>query len=87
MILTMQLNIEIKTSLKREYSLCTHAVAFYKKSLREFEQKYHLTTSAFLKKFEAGRMGDASDFFDWYAFAKLLTRWQKTRSTIQSTVR
>jgi hypothetical protein len=80
MILTMQLNIEIKTSLKREYSLCTHAVAFYKKSLREFEQKYHLTTSAFLKKFEAGRMGVATDFFDWYAVAKL-------RSTIQSTVR
>lgn len=78
---------EIKTSLKREYALCSNAVAFYKKTLQDFEQKYQLSTNSFLKRFEAGRMGDEADYFDWYAFAKLLAQWQKTQSVIRSVVR
>lgn len=77
---------EIKTSLRREYILCSNAIAFYKKSIKEFEQKYHLSTRAFLKKFEAGQMGDDADYFDWYAFAQLLDQWQKTQSAIRSAI-
>ncbi len=83
----MHLNNEIKTSLKREYILCSNAIAFYKKNLKEFEQKYHLSTQTFLKRFEAGQMGDEADYFDWYAFAKLFAQWQKTQSALRSAVR
>ncbi len=83
----MQLTSEIKTSLKREYTLCSNTASFYKKALKEFERKYHLSTQAFLKKFEMGLMGDETDYFDWYAFAKLLSQWQKTQSAIRSAVR
>ncbi len=83
----MQLTAEIKTSLKREYALCSNAASFYKKVLKEFERKYHISTQTFLKKFEGGLMGDETDYFDWYAFAKLLSQWQKTQSAIRSAVR
>ncbi|HAG51210.1 MAG: hypothetical protein A2X87_04610 [Deltaproteobacteria bacterium GWC2_42_51] len=83
----MQITNEIKTSLKREYVLCSNATAFYKKAIKVFEQKYRLSTQSFLKKFEAGQIGDEADFFDWYAFAKLLSQWQKTQSAIRSAVR
>ncbi|PIW89712.1 MAG: hypothetical protein COZ93_03585 [Nitrospirae bacterium CG_4_8_14_3_um_filter_44_28] len=82
----MQLTNEITTSLKREHYLCTNAIAFYKKAIKEFEQRYHLTTHTFLKKFGAGKMGDEADYFDWYAFAQLLSEWQKVRSAIRATV-
>ncbi len=82
----MQLTSEIKTSLKREHFLCSNAIAFYKSALKQFEKKYRLSTSAFLKKFEEGRMGDEADNFDWFAFAKLLAGWQKTLSAIRSAV-
>ena len=82
----MQMIAEIKTSLMREYNLCANAIDFYKKAVKEFEQKYHLTTHVFLKKFEAGHMGDEADYFDWYAFSRLLAQWQKVRSAIRSTV-
>lgn len=82
----MQMAEEIKTSLRREYILCSNAIAFYKKSIKDFEQKYHLSTRTFLKKFEAGQMGDDADYFDWYAFAKLLAQWQKTQSAIRSAI-
>ncbi|MBW1745528.1 MAG: hypothetical protein JRJ25_04115 [Deltaproteobacteria bacterium] len=58
-------------------------MAFYKKVLQEFEKKYQLSTLTFLKRFEAGQMGDEADYFDWYAFAKLLARWQETQSAIR----
>jgi hypothetical protein len=61
-------------------------VAFYKKALQEFEEKYRLGTQTFLRRFEAGQMGDEADYFDWYAFAKLLARWRKTRSAIRSAI-
>ena len=82
----MELAEEIKTSLRREYSLCSNAIAFYEKAVKDFEQKYHLSTEIFLKQFEACKMGDDADFFDGYAFAKFLEQWQKTQSVLHSSL-
>lgn len=82
----MQITEEIRTSLRREYLLCSNAIAFYKRAIKNFEQKYNLSTRAFLKKFEAGEIGDDADYFDWYGFAKLLDQWQKTQSAIRSAI-
>lgn len=80
----MEHSEEIITSLKREYTFCANALAFYKKTLRDFERKYKLTTGTFLKKFETGQLGDDSDYFDWYAFAKLFHQWQATLTALRS---
>lgn len=64
----------------------SNAMAFYEKALEAFEQKHKLTTQAFLAKFEAGQMGDDVDYFEWYAFAKLLARWQKAHAAIRSAI-
>ena len=82
----MQQINEIKTSLKREYDLYSNAMAFYKNTLKAFEQKHQLSTQAFLRKFESGRLGDEADYFDWYAFAKLLAKWRKAQSAIRSVI-
>ncbi len=82
----MQQPNEIKTSLKREYDLYSNAMVFYKKTLKEFEQKHQLSTQVFLKKFESGQLGDEADYFDWYAFAKLLAKWRKAQSVIRSAI-
>ena len=82
----MQQTNEIKTSLKREYDLYSNAMAFYKNTLKAFEQKYQLSTQAFLKKFETGQLGDEADYFDWYAFAKLLAKWRKAHSASRSAI-
>lgn len=82
----MQRTNEIKISLKREYDLYTNAMAFYENALKELEQKHQLSTQAFLKRFESGRLGDDADYFDWYAFARLLSRWRKAQSAIHSAI-
>lgn len=82
----MEQSNEIKTSLRREFSLYAAAIAFYEESLGELEHKYGFDTQAFLGKFESGHLEDKSDFFDWYAFAKLLEKWQKARDAIGSAI-
>ena len=82
----MEQTNDIKISLKREYNLYTNAMAFYKNILKELEQKHRLSTKVFLKKFESGQLGDESDYFDWYAFAKLLDKWRKAQSEIRSAI-
>jgi len=83
----MRMTQETKTSLQREYTLYAGAIAFYKKTIREFEQKHRLSTTVFLKRFESGKLGDDADYFDWYAFAKLLSQWQQAQSEIREAVR
>ena len=83
----MQMTETARSSLAREYTLCSNAVAHYKKSLKEFERKYRVTTAAFLKRFEAGAFGDDAEFFDWYASAKLHAQWQKTLLALRTAIR
>lgn len=82
--LLMEQTDELKASLKREYSLCANAMAFYRRAIQGFEEKHAMTTQGFLKKFASGKLGDDADFFDWYAFANLLARARKTTSAIRS---
>ena len=82
----MQQTDEIKTSLKREFALYSNAMAFYKNALKELERKHGDGTQSFLKKFESGQLNDDSDFFDWYAFAKLLDRWREAQAAIRSAI-
>jgi hypothetical protein len=83
----VQLTQETKTALAREYALCSSAIMFYKKSIKDFELKYRITTNTFLKRFEDGEIGDDADYFDWYAFAGLLVQWQKTQSALRTAIR
>lgn len=82
----MRITQEAKTSLKREYALYANAIAFYKKAIKELERKHRLSTQTFLKRFEAGMLGDDAEGFDWYAFAKLLSQWQQAQSAIRAAV-
>lgn len=82
----MQQTNEIKSSLKREYDLYCSAMAFYQNTLKALEQKYNLSTQAFLRKFKSGELGDEADYFDWYAYAKLLAKWRKAKSAIRSAI-
>ena len=40
-------------------------LARHERDLRAFEERYHLDSAAFSQQFEAGKLGDAMDFFEW----------------------
>jgi hypothetical protein len=44
---------------------------------KKFEKKYKMTSAKFVEQFEAGRLGDEQEFFDWYAAARGLKLWRE----------
>ena len=43
----------------------------------EFESKYGMPSDDFWSRFESGQLGDAADYFDWYAAKRGLDLWEK----------
>jgi hypothetical protein len=83
----MTITTEVKESLEREYKICSRTISFYKKKTKALENKYKMTTTSFLKKFENGEVGDKQDFFDWYAFYKLLSSWTNTKNALKPLIK
>lgn len=44
---------------------------------KTFEKKYNMTSEKFLEQFDAGKLGDEQEFFDWYAAARGLIVWRE----------
>ena len=43
----------------------------YDRDLRAFEARYGLDSATFYRRFEAGELGDAMDFFEWAGLYEL----------------
>ncbi len=43
----------------------------YERDLREFEECHGMQSAAFYRRFEAGELGDAMDFFEWAGLYEL----------------
>jgi hypothetical protein len=54
-------------------SLSQHRLrlARYERDLWEFEQRYNMDSTVFYRRFEAGELGDAMDFFEWAGLYEL----------------
>jgi len=56
-----------------DVSLSQHRLRLerYERDLREFERRYGMESAAFYRRFEAGELGDAMDFFEWAGLYEL----------------
>ncbi|MBM4087085.1 MAG: hypothetical protein FJ272_20035 [Planctomycetes bacterium] len=43
----------------------------YERDLRQFEERFGMESESFYPRFEAGEMGDATDFFEWAGLYEL----------------
>src|SRR3972149_11656042 len=60
----------IKDSIRREIILLESKINLAESEIKQFEDKYHLASSEFLKKFEKGDLGDSQDYFEWWGLIK-----------------
>lgn len=56
-----------------DVSLSQHRLRLerYERDLREFERRYRMESATFYRRFEAGELGDAMDFFEWAGLYEL----------------
>jgi hypothetical protein len=87
------MNLSVKTNQTRyEKGRIRNAVSFalnsatlkarqrfehYAGICKTFEKKYKLTSDKFIEQFDAGKLGDEQEFFDWYAAARGLNLWRE----------
>ncbi len=67
----------VQTALRNEAELARFRHAQFAKECRGFEQKFGITTEEFLTKFESGELGDAEEYFDWFAAARGREVWKQ----------
>lgn len=79
----MNLKPEVTRILRREKMVSETALARLKEKTRPLELEYGWSTDTFLKKFDAGEVGDEQAFFRWYALAEAIKDWQKTRESVE----
>jgi hypothetical protein len=78
----MNLKVEVIQVLEREKKVSEAAIARLREKCRLLEQQYGWPTHEFLKKFNAGEIGDEQEFFRWYALAEALKDWQATHDSV-----
>ena len=55
----------IKAGLSLEEGVLNLSLNKYQKQLTEFEKKHRFGTEDFLLRFNSGKLGDDSEWFDW----------------------
>lgn len=79
----MKLKPEVVRVLDREKIVCETAIARLEERCRVLEQHYGWSTEEFLERFNVGEIGDAQEFFCWYALAEAAKDWQATRDGLE----
>ncbi|MCC4771146.1 hypothetical protein FXV91_13520 [Methanosarcina sp. DH2] len=86
--MTLSVNIKDNFTLQKVSEVIREALAYnervakykikkYSNICGNFENKYGMNSDLFMEKFDSGKLGDASDFFDWYATKRGLDIWNK----------
>lgn len=65
----------INSIFTEKASFVEYKVKRYQEDCESFEKKYSLISDDFLKKFEAGQLGDDKHYFDWFAAKRGLDLW------------
>lgn len=67
----------LQTALNREALLARARRKTYERSCQEFEALFSLSSDQFLTDFEAGKLGDDPEYFDWYAAKRGFDLWDR----------
>jgi len=72
-VYTDQAELDLILDKLLDASLSQHRLrlARYERDLQEFEQRYKMESTVFYRRFEAGELGDAMDFFEWAGLYEL----------------
>lgn len=67
----------LQAALARETVLARARRKSYERSCREFETQFNVSSDQFLVDFEAGKLGDDPEYFDWYAAKRGFDLWDR----------
>lgn len=74
----LSLSAEERQALKRsiQKSSVSNQIQDLEHQLRDFEEKYQMSSKQFHQRFQAGELGDSMDFFEWNTYYEILVNVQ-----------
>ena len=76
----------IKDSVHREIILLESKINLVNSEIKQFEEKYHMVSAEFEKRFDNGELGDSQDYFEWWGLIRglktLEERLKKAKAVI-----
>ncbi|MGB9929367.1 MAG: hypothetical protein ACPK85_13355 [Methanosarcina sp.] len=73
----------IRSALEHEKHYAHYKINRYSMICDEFEDKYDLISTEFIKKFETGEFMDDEKYYEWYAAKKGLDHWKKRLAVLE----
>ena len=59
----------------------TPQITDLRERLERFEEKYQMSSTDFYQRFQAGKLGDSADFFEWSTYYEMLNSQALSRLT------
>jgi hypothetical protein len=76
------LELTIDKMLQREINKLNLQINNFSDQIKYWEDNYKIDSQLFLKRFEAGQMGDEVDFIEWAATLEMKAKSEKYISTL-----
>jgi hypothetical protein len=67
----------IRSAVEHEKHVAKYKIKRYSMICEDFETKFGYASGELRERFEAGDIGDDTDFFEWYAAKRGLDHWSK----------
>ena len=77
----------LRNSLERELRIIEHGIRRTEKKLKEFEEKYGMSSEEFYERFEKGELGDSQEFMLWAAEYEALKVLEKDKEIVERMLR
>ena len=64
-------------ALRHDLDLAGARRTYFERTCRAFEQQHQMSSEEFMRQFESGTLGDAAEYFDWYAAKRGFDLWER----------
>ena len=79
----MAVPVEVLPALRREGRICELARRELLERCRTFEARFSMTSDAFVRRFDAGELGDDEGLFEWRALVEGAERWRSLGARLE----
>ena len=76
----------VSSAIRKDLNEGEYMLERFEKRLKEFEEKYDMSSDEFMEKFESGKLGDDEDFFEWYAVYRSKEHWKEKITELREAV-